>query len=218
MVNVITVSGGCHSGKTTTMTKLKEAFEQMGFKVEVFKENIHKYINSTIEELRADPHKYLQVQCKVIEERIAYEHNLLVNRAEQEADIVLIDRAITDSIMYAMMYIDPRKLSGDDLLLYADLLQKANKHATLCLPLFTLIELAPLNKPCDDYTYRPKNIDSLKHIEYTSIHTLNCAFKSIIDLMPYIQGDLNRENINDFISRVINRIKLSHEAVFRFNA
>ena len=198
---LIAFSGGCHSGKSTTMTTVAGLLQSKGYEVEVFKENMHKHLaDTTIEELRANPDKYYTVENRVISDRLDAEWDYLTDGKDR---IVLIDRAITDNLFYLTNYINISQLRPDMLKSYTNLLQRIIGHAKATMPLTFLVEFKPLPQKCDDFSYRPKNIDDLKQFEYTMIHAYNLAFKSVIDKVPTVYMDLNKpETVIDLVKRI----------------
>ena len=65
MSRVIAFSGGCFSGKTTTMKFVKEQLISAGYKVTVLDEIIRTVTDKPIDEIRKNPSAYLDLQKKI---------------------------------------------------------------------------------------------------------------------------------------------------------
>ena len=72
----IVFTGGCHSGKTTSMNMLKDIFQKQGKKVYIFSEIIRDLNIPSIDELRQNHDKYIDVQYKIINQKIDMEMSL----------------------------------------------------------------------------------------------------------------------------------------------
>ena len=74
MSKIIAFSGGCCSGKTTTLQALAKELEAHGRKVVILHENIRVFIDAlglkSIDEARENPETYLRIQNKAIREKI----------------------------------------------------------------------------------------------------------------------------------------------------
>ena len=204
---VIAFSGGCFSGKTTTMEKLKETLEQRGHRVIMLSELVRNYKIESIDKLRENPSKYLAFQDSVISEKIAEEAHLL-SRAYDDTDIVLVDRAMTDSMFYLLFYVDKNKLTEQDLSKYWPLLLRVQNHTMYAFKHIydLIIEFAPITKPCDDTIFRPQKIDTLKHIESIAISMLNrFAANGTTNVLHW---DLNEQSAQVLIEDIIDRFVL----------
>lgn len=207
---VIAFSGGCFSGKTTTMEKLKESLEKRGHRVIMLSELVREYKIGSIDELRENPSKYLAFQDSIITSKISAEAHLL-SQAYSDTDIVLVDRAITDSLFYLLFYVDKKELTERDLNIYWHLLSRAQNHAEYAFKHIydEVIEFAPINKLCDDTVFRPQKIDILKYIESIAISMLNKhAMYSVRTSSSLTQWDLNRMSAEVLIQDIIERYEL----------
>lgn len=204
---VIAFSGGCFSGKTTTMEKLKETLEQRGHKVIMLSELVRKYKIESIDKLRENPSEYLAFQDSVISEKIAQEAHLL-SQGFNDIDVVLVDRAITDSMFYLLFYVDKNKLTEYDLNKYWYLLSRVQNHTIYAFKHIydIIIEFAPINKLCDDTVFRPQKIDTLKYIESIAISMLNRFAAN--GTTNVVHWDLNIQSAQVLIEDIIDRFVL----------
>lgn len=202
---VIAFSGGCFSGKTTTMEKLKESLEKRGHKVAMLSELVRERKIESIDKLRQDPSAYLKFQQDIILEKIDAE----LNCTKLDVDIVLIDRAITDSLFYLMFYVDKSKLSFDDIALFYGLQNRIRMHMKQAFEQIyhLVIEFSPINAVCDDKVFRPKQIGALKYIEYDIISMLN-DYAVSSTLGKYVKWDLNTQSAEELILKITERFRL----------
>ena len=202
---VIAFSGGCFSGKTTTMEKLKETLEARGHRVTMLSELVREHKIESIDKLRENPSKYLAFQNEIISAKIEAENAC----KSTDTDVILIDRAITDSMFYLLFYVDKNKLSFKDITLFYGLFGRIKTHMLRAWhEIYDLIiEFEPISKPCDDTVYRPKQIGTLKYLESSVISMLN-DFTNSGALNRWIGWDLNIEPVEQLILNVINRFKL----------
>lgn len=174
MSKVIVFSGGCHSGKTTTMNEIKKALEARGYNVIKLNELIREVISGPIDELRKNPHTYLEVQEQIISAKINQECNAFNDKSRT---IYLVDRAITDSLFYLENYVDKSKLNTAEIIRLCNLDFVARQHA---MDAFNkgydmLLQFEPMDIVDNSDTYRPQELEWLKDYEYQGISTLNRA-------------------------------------------
>ena len=202
---VIAFSGGCFSGKTTTMEKLKETLEARGYRVTMLSELVREHKIESIDKLRQDPSAYLKFQQDIILEKIDAE----LNCTKLDVDVVLIDRAITDSLFYLLFYVDKSKLSFDDIALFYGLQNRIRMHMKQAFEqIYNLvIEFSPINAACDDKVFRPKQIGALKYIEYDIISMLN-DYAVSSTLGKYVRWDLNTQSAEELILKITERFRL----------
>lgn len=175
----IAFSGGCFSGKTTTMKLAKKIFESNGIKVVMLDELMRDKKIVSIDEIRKNPVDYLNLQEEIIKKKIEMEKELL---SRNDECIVLIDRAITDSLFYMLFYIDKSGLDYKNMLKFEKLYAYVHKYAsTVFRDVYDiLIEFQPLNsidciQACDD-KYRPTNLLVQRLSEHRLISTFNRAY------------------------------------------
>ena len=202
---VIAFSGGCFSGKTTTMEKLKESLEKRGRRVAMLSELVREHKIESIDKLRQDPSAYLKFQQDIILEKIDAE----LNCTELDVDVVLVDRAITDSLFYLLFYVDKSRLSFDDIALFYGLQNRIRMHMKQAFgQIYNLvIEFSPINAVCDDKVFRPKQIGALKYIEYGIISMLN-DYANSSTLGKYVRWDLNTQSAEELILKITERFRL----------
>ena len=176
-MKVLAFSGGCFSGKTTAITAIADLLRSHNMKVIVGNELARQRKEAiSIDTLRNNQDEYFKFECDIISKKIAFEQQL--QKYYSEDVVVLLDRALTDSLMYFNMYINPDKLDDVNLDTYLDFKNTiANSAFKSFSDLYThIIEFSPINALCykqEDMVYRPNRIDTLKHIEYNAIKDLN---------------------------------------------
>lgn len=171
---VVAFSGGCCSGKTTTLNALKEQLEKEGKKVLVFKADSHAYLaerNTTIDAIRRRALDYLRFQEWICHEQANFENQILQDRY-YDYDVILLDRSLFDCLFYTQYYIDLGNESlqlGMGLNRYYDLQLYIDKYLTKAVERIydMVLFFEPITKPEGDastYT-RPVGLDTLKYIE-----------------------------------------------------
>ena len=73
----ITFTGGCHSGKTTSIQIIKKILEEKGKTVYIFSEIIRNHNIGSIDEIRSDANKYIDLQYNIINEKIGGRTSLM---------------------------------------------------------------------------------------------------------------------------------------------
>lgn len=214
MSKVIAFSGGCFSGKTTTMNKVKAYLEDAGYKVVVLGELIRTATDKPIDEIRKDPTAYLRLQEKIIRSKIEQENKAL----EDKSDTVYIaDRAITDSLFYLQNYVDKSSLSDEDMIAYCKLHKEVIEHANKVFGIneskyFVVLEFSPINGESNDQ-FRPKHIDCSKEYEHDAICVLNNSFATCTlgDIMTtqIIRVNLNKDSLNELLYTI--KYKIEHK-------
>ena len=173
----IVFSGGCHSGKTTTMTVVKEILEKQDIKVVMLNEIVRKHDIESIDELRKNGHEYFNFQEKVILEKMNQESALF---ASNEKCVVLCDRAITDSLFYLLYYTDKSTLTKEDHVLMNRLYKSIDAYAkTAFTNIYTcLFEFMPLPyKQHSEYDkFRPVYVMHNMYMEHALISILNESY------------------------------------------
>lgn len=212
---VVAFSGGCCSGKTTTLNALKEQLEKEGKKVLIFKADSHAYLaerNTTIDAIRRRALDYLRFQEWICHEQVNFETQILQDRY-YNYDVILLDRSLFDCLFYTQYYIDLGNESlqlGMGLQRYLDLqfyLDTAITRATERV-YDMLLFFAPIIEPVEDpstYT-RPAGLDILKSIEHNGIAKAIRTFETS-NLLYKI--DLNKKEVKRVIQNIIDNINLS---------
>ena len=70
---IIVFTGGCYSGKTTSMEIIKKLLEEQGKSVIFLDELIRKYNIESIDDIRKDANKYMDLQYDIISGKIQAE-------------------------------------------------------------------------------------------------------------------------------------------------
>lgn len=214
---LIVFTGGCFSGKTTTMGVMKELFEKyFNINTIILKEPIRDYPGSeNISELRKNREEYLNMQIYTTNQRIDMTLSALEKYKDSET-VILIDRGLADCMFYAMYYIHGDKLTEESRKKYNTFLRETENTA---LTKFYngvydyVLEFKPLeiNATEEDKKFRPVDIDEKKYIESNLIHAWNKKFCENNNV-KWDRLDLNRmtnEDLNDYIKDLANEIKKS---------
>lgn len=176
MAKVFAFSGGCHSGKTTTLNKVAELLEAHGYTVKKLSELMREVAPvNDIDELRSNPSLYLWTQEKIISEKIEQEEKAFVDTSDC---IYLVDRAITDSLFYLEHYVDKNRLNDEQLEKFCALDTKVRQHMhrAFSRSLYTaVIQFKPINDIIEQDSYRPKRLDIMKIYEYKCISHMNAG-------------------------------------------
>lgn len=201
----VVFSGGCYSGKTTTMQKFIKALTDKGVNVKELGEIVREYKIKSIDDLRKDPVAYLDFQNKVINEKIEAELECF-NKNENQ--VIVCDRAITDSLFYLLFYVDKANLDEEQMTTYTKLYERVDYYAKMAFSKIydLLIEFKPIEKAETYDSYRPKNISVNKYIEHRMISTLNDAYSNASTDLHALFLDLNKDSYDDLFEVIINNI------------
>lgn len=201
----VVFSGGCYSGKTTTMQKFIKALENKRVEVKVLDEIVRKHKIQSIDELRKNPATYLDFQNMIINEKIEAELSCFNENRKQ---VVVCDRAITDSLFYLLFYVDKANLNEEQMALYANLYESIDQYAKRAFNEIydLLIEFKPIDKNETYDSYRPKNISINKYIEHKMISTLNDAYMNTSTDLQTLYLDLNKGSYDDLLEVITNNI------------
>ena len=196
----IVFTGGCHSGKTTSIQIIKKILEEKGKKVIIFSEIIRSYNIRSIDEIRSDANKYMDLQNQIINEKIDMELSMLNYDDETHDTYVLLDRAITDSLFYLTFYTNKNEFNNESKEKFYYTFNRINNHLSNITNVYNYIfEFKPLKNIQEDDIYRPIDLDKIKDIEYTMIQNFNKAYFG--NLERYHQIDLNnidKDKMYDF--------------------
>jgi len=111
-MKIIAFSWSSRTGKSTAITTMKELFEKQGKKVKVFWETAQMYIDAhdwKIED-RYDFERF------IVEKEIERIYEIKNIKEKQQYDIVLIDRAFLDVLVYIYRSIINRYINNADIL------------------------------------------------------------------------------------------------------
>lgn len=153
---MIVFSGGCFSGKTTTIEHLQ--YHVGGV---VLGELIRDYLkDKSIDQIRKDPNEYLWLQFKVITRRVFREWRYRLTSFLYP--LIMIDRSIGDCLFYYERYIDYRGLNFGNKILYRLFLWFVKISAWISFNCVydAVLLFEPIDAVCDDEKFRPKNLNS----------------------------------------------------------
>jgi hypothetical protein len=188
---VIAFSGGCFSGKTTSINYISEKFKNSVFIDEIIrKKNI-----ISIDTVRKNPIEYLYLQDDIIRKKINQEYEFISKNKDK---IILIDRALSDSLFYLTFYLDKSNFKEKEYEIFNKLFNDLVFHINNNKYDFVL-NFFPLNIFCEDKKFRPKNIDFSKHQEHILITSYNNYF--FYDKLL----NINMNNVNE-INKIIKLI------------
>lgn len=166
---IIGFAGSVGSGKTTIINKIHDRWP---FDTIVVSELMRKKKIVSIDRLRGNPEKYLDVQEEIIKRKIQEEMDWA---AYCETKVVLFDRTLADSLFYLTHYLRMSDLKPKSQKRYSDLVSLVvdylrNKavytHVFVCKP------LKFINKD----RYRPKNHELTQEVESAMISILASRF------------------------------------------
>ena len=174
---LIAFSGGCFSGKTTTMNKLLLYLSNKGYPVEVIRERAREFMplhyGGNIDVLRKNVKDYLKFEIDIISKKIQDEEDALNGKSKK---IYLIDRALSDSLFYLETYIDIRSLDLESAKEFTDFHEKLiNKMIKLMHSrrYDMVFEFKPIEHVANEDTFRPENIGEIKYYEHNRIKQIN---------------------------------------------
>ena len=206
MATLIIFSGGCNSGKTTTLKSVAEKLQSFGYKVNIIDELIRKETDKPIDELRKDANAYLKLQDKIISAKI--EQEKVAIKDNRTDTIYLADRAATDSLFYLENYVDKSQLDENGLLCFCRLHNFVNDYLKRYFWQYTLVvEFQPIAVREIDM-FRPMNIELLKEYESTCIAHLNFYYSNGNKKRNHIVVDLNYMEREEVIDKIIEAAKL----------
>lgn len=190
---IIAFSGGCFSGKTTTIKYVKDVFNKDGLNCISLDEIIRNYSIESIDALRQDQSKYLQVQQHIIREKIAQEKECYNNKKNK---VILIDRAISDSIFYLTHYVKFDSLTYKEKSMYLDLMNEVDDYAKFAFKKVydCIVFLKPIENKDNNDIFRPGQIDVTKYVESKVIDLFNLGYTQ--DRFKYITFDLNKDDVS----------------------
>ena len=204
MAKLILFSGGCNSGKTTTLKAVASKLQSLGHKVNMLDELIRKETDKPIDELRKDAKAYLQLQDKIIRAKIEQEKQALEDFRTD--DIYLADRAVTDSMFYLENYVDKSQLDEEGIKLFCFLHNSVHEYLKRYFWRYSLIvEFQPVEvKELD--LFRPVYIDMMKNYENICITRLNYAYSEGYKKQNFMSVDLNYINTEEAVDRIIEKV------------
>lgn len=206
MAKLILFSGGCNSGKTTTLKAVASKLRSLGYKVNILDEIIRKETNKPIDELRKDAKAYLQLQDKIIRAKIEQEKAAIEdNRTD---DIYLADRAVTDSLFYLENYVDKSQLDEEGLKLFCILHNSVHEYLKRYFWRYSLVvEFQPVAVRELDL-FRPVHIDMMKNYEGICIARLNYCYSNGYRKQNFVVVDLNYMKLEEAVDKIIEKAEL----------
>lgn len=206
MAKLILFSGGCNSGKTTTLKAVASKLQSLGYRVNILDEIIRKETNKPIDELRKDAKAYLALQDKIIRAKIEQEKAAIEdNRTD---DVYLADRAVTDSLFYLESYVDKSRLDEEGLKLFCKLHSSVHEYLKCYFWRCSLIvEFQPVAVREFDL-FRPVHIDMMKSFECVCITRLNYCYSNGYKKLNFMAVDLNHMKIEEVIDKIIEKAEL----------
>ncbi len=203
---IIAFSGGCFSGKTSTIEALKKFFDTKSTQVIVLSELLRKVTKLPISEMRKYQNSYFEFEKKIISEKINQEEN--VKKQLYQDCVVLVDRALTDSLFYYENYINTNEFVSQKALesyykFHKYLISKVIEHFKYVYNL--VIEFKPLNASYNESKYRPNDVRLSNKYEYECIKRLNFYY-SINTGTKFLYADLSSSNSNDLIHTILKAI------------
>ena len=205
MATLILFSGGCNSGKTTTLKAVASKLRGLGYRVRILDEIIRKETDKPIDELRKDANAYLKLQDKIIREKIEQEKAAIEDNGD---DVYLADRAITDSLFYLENYVDKSQLDEEGLKLFCKLHNSIHEYLKRYFWRYSLIvEFQPIAVRELDL-FRPVHIDMMKNYEGICIARLNYCYSDGHKKQNFMAVDLNYIKLEEMVDKIIEKAEL----------
>ena len=210
----IAFSGGCFSGKTSTMEALKFILEKDGYKVVIVNEAMRETevakSGMSIDAIRQDANLYFKLQKEIIQKKINQEFEAFNGEPNT---IYLFDRALTDSLFYYEFYLDKNKLDNkkEYFKFHEHLINKVCSNIN---QIDLLIEFKPLNvRDVSEDKMRPAYLKEASYSEYACIHRLNHFYRRKSEKrLGFFTIDLNDRKFNNCIEQIIDKIKETCQA------
>ena len=205
MATLILFSGGCNSGKTTTLKAVASKLRGLGYRVRILDEIIRKETDKPIDELRKDANAYLKLQDKIIREKIEQEKTAIEDNGD---DVYLADRAITDSLFYLENYVDKSQLDKEGLKLFCRLHSSVHEYLKRYFWRYSLVvEFQPVAVRETDL-FRPVHIDMMKNYENICIARLNYYYSKGYRKQNFMVADLNYMKLEEVVDNIIEKAEL----------
>ena len=174
MSKVFAFSGGCYSGKTTSMLEVKDILESKGYTVKILGERIRERATKPIDEIRQNPSEYFKLQKKVITGKIHDERKAFADTSDT---IYLVDRALSDSLFYLQTYTDFTDFSATQLSDYTRFYAYTYRNALYSFKHYSkLIMFKPITDVKTEDSMRPKHVGIVNNVEYLGIYTNTISF------------------------------------------
>lgn len=204
MAKLILFSGGCNSGKTTTLKAVASKLQGFGYEVNILDELIRKETDKPIDELRKDANAYLKLQYKIIRAKIEQEKAAIENNRTD--DIYLADRAVTDSLFYLENYVDKSQLDEEGLKLFCGLHNSVHEYLKRYFWRYSLVvEFQPIAVQEHDL-FRPVHIDMMKNYEAIGIERFNWYYSNGYKKQNFMVVDLNYMKLEKAVDKIIKKL------------
>lgn len=191
----IVFTGGCYSGKTTSMEIIKNILESQGKHVIMFDELIRRHNIISIDDARKDPNKYMDLQYDIINGKIDMELSVL-NKYDSNT-FILVDRAVTDSLFYLTFYVNKNGLDKEHQQKFFELFSLLNDYLSNVTNIYDyVLEFKPIENKVQEDSFRPSNLNDMQRVEYEMIKKYNQLYFTKME-QNYRHIDLNEVNIND---------------------
>ena len=172
---IIVFTGGCYSGKTTSMEIIKKLLEEQRKSVIFLDELIRKYNIESIDDIRKDANKYMDLQYDIISGKIQAE----LKSYYSNYDYVLVDRSVTDSLFYLTFYVDKNNLDEEHQSKFINLFHHLNEYLLRVSDIYSyILEFQPIKNLIAEDKFRPQNLKELQEIEYEMIKKYNQLYFS----------------------------------------
>lgn len=205
MAKLILFSGGCNSGKTTTLKAVAKKLGDSYHKVHILDELIRKETDKPIDELRKDANAYLELQNKIIRAKIQQEKTAIEDFSD---DVYLADRAVTDSMFYLENYVDKSQLDEHHIELLCKLHESIDEYLTRYFWRYHLVvEFKPIIVKESDL-FRPHRVDILKDYEHRCISHLNYVYSNGYRRKEPLIIDLNYMRADEVVETIIKKADL----------
>lgn len=203
---LIVFTGGCHSGKTSSINVIENILKQQNKSVISLSELIREYNIDSIDNIRKDPNAYVDIQYNIITGKILAE----IDAKASDYDFILIDRSVTDSLFYLTFYVDKNNLDAEHQQKFIKLFHYLNNYLKNINNIYSYIfEFVPIRELQENDSFRPQNLKDFQEIEYEMIKKYNNLYFG--NNKRYIQINLNGmklENLSDFWNNKLKELNI----------
>lgn len=161
MSTLIACSGSCHSGKTTLIKKLLEAFPGSVSLDELIRQKAIPNLTA----LRADPNAYLDVEWDIITQKMKQEADALTDGQDR---LVIADRSLADSLYYLTRYTRVNDLTPDNVVRFYKLVSLITSQWDSRYSRIVFLKPIPILFDHDD-PFRVGELNIIQQSEATSI-------------------------------------------------
>ena len=180
---LIAFSGGCYSGKTTAIETARDKLSKQGMNVLVLNEILREATKMPISEIRKNANLYFELEKNIITAKILQEEKAKLHNTSEKT-VVLIDRALTDSLFYYENCVNRSELTNEAIENYyafhSYLIEKVEEHFSQLYDFVLQFKPFAKTKIGVEDKYRPVDLKYSSKFEYENIKRLNYYFSNVL--------------------------------------